>query len=107
MKINDIEFKPARDLRERQRQRERERERDRQTESKRETERQRDRETERQRERQNWLLEVVIKEAGQNIKLITWLTLFQIIIPLRFTKNKNHKTKKASKGTSYQRIFNA
>ena len=97
MKINDIEFKPARDLRETETERERERER--QTESK--------RETERQRERQNWLLEVVIKEAGQNIKLITWLTLFQIIIPLRFTKNKNHKTKKASKGTSYQRIFNA
>ena len=97
MKINDIEFKPARDLRETETERERERER--QTESK--------RETERQRERQNWLLEVVIKEAGQNIKLITWLTLFQIIIPLRFTKNKNHKTKNASKGTSYQRIFNA
>ena len=105
MKINDIEFKPARDLRERQRQRERKRER--QTDRQRVKERQKDRETERQRERQNWLLEVVIKEAGQNIKLITWLTLFQIIIPLRFTKNKNHKTKKASKGTSYQRIFNA
>ena len=43
MKINDIEFKPARDLRETETERERERETDRQ----RVKERQRDRETER------------------------------------------------------------
>ena len=95
VKINDIEFQPARPERDRDRERNRERQIDRQ------------RDRERQRETQNWLLEVVIKEAGRNIKLMTWLTLFQIIIPLRFTKNKNHKTKNASKGTSYQRIFNA
>ena len=35
----------------------------------------------------------MIKEAGRNIKLMTSLTFFQIIIPLRFTKTKTTRPK--------------